>query len=127
MKALLLVAHGSRRAASNEEVQRLATAVEQQLDGACPIVTTAFLELADPLIPEAIDRCVARGASEIIVLPYFLAAGRHVAEDIPRIAEQAVAAHPGVRLTLAPHLGASVLMSGFLAASAQAAINGDSR
>ena len=43
----------------------------------------AFLELAEPSIPQGLAQCLALDAEEIIVFPYFLAAGTHVADDIP--------------------------------------------
>ena len=121
MKALLLVSHGSRREASNEEVRRLTEAVREHVGKDFDIVETAFLELAQPLIPDGIDLCVERGATEVVVLPYFLAAGRHVAEDIPHIACEAMAKHPDVALRIAPHLGGSDAMSRFVADSALSA------
>lgn len=110
MKALLLVAHGSRRAASNEEVVALADRVADEVTGSFALVEAAFLELAEPSIEEGIGRCVAQGAREIAVVPYFLAAGTHVVKDIPAIIESARAAHPGVVITVGEHVGASSQM-----------------
>lgn len=107
MKALLVVAHGSRRQASNEEVRALARRVAEMAQGRFPLVEAAFLELADPSIPEGIHRCIAQGAEEVVVVPYFLSAGRHVSEDIPGEVEKARRAHPGKRLVIAPYLGAA--------------------
>jgi sirohydrochlorin ferrochelatase len=52
-------------------------------------------------------RCVAGGATEIVVFPYFLAAGTHVVSDIPEAVETFRAEHPDVTLRLTQHLGAS--------------------
>ena len=81
--ALLLVAHGSRRAASNTEVAQLAEQLQFNLQGDFAMVEAAFLELAGPSIPEGIQLCAESGVKNIVVLPYFLNTGRHVAEDIP--------------------------------------------
>jgi sirohydrochlorin ferrochelatase len=83
MKALVLVAHGSRRQASNEEVIALSGVIAREMKDDYPIVEAGFLELAEPSIPEALDRCVRQGATDICIVPYFLSAGRHVHEDIP--------------------------------------------
>ena len=85
MKALLLVAHGSRRKQSNDEVVALAEKLKNSCGEQYDIVKSAFLELADVLIPEGIEQCISDGATSIIVLPYFLNSGRHVFEDIPNI------------------------------------------
>ncbi len=84
MKSLLIVAHGSRRAASNEEVITLASGLEERLRDQYSTVSVGFLELAEPSIPMALQACVNQGAATITVLPYFLSAGRHVFEDLPR-------------------------------------------
>lgn len=104
---LLIVAHGSRRAASNEEVRALGERVRALRDPAIEQVEVAFLELAEPSIPQGLANCVANGAQEIIVFPYFLAAGTHVASDIPQALDVFREQYPEIRLRLASHLGAS--------------------
>jgi sirohydrochlorin ferrochelatase len=107
MKALLVVAHGSRREASNEEVRQLCGRIRTEDEGnGFGMVEAAFLELAHPLIPEGIGRCIARGAEEVVVMPYFLSSGRHVSEDIPAEVEKARQLNPHVAIRLVPHLGA---------------------
>jgi len=114
MKALLVVAHGSRREASNEEVRRLCRRMAEMEEGDFGLVQAAFLELAEPSIPDGIGKCVAAGASEVVVLPYFLSAGRHVSEDIPALVEQARRSHPGTAIRMAPYLGAAAGVAGLM-------------
>jgi len=104
---LLIVAHGSRRLASNEEVRRLAERVRDLRSPGIDHVESAFLELAEPDIPAGLDRCVALGAREIVLFPYFLAVGTHVAEDIPEVVAAFRARHPDVAVRVTGHLGAS--------------------
>lgn len=105
MQVMLLIAHGSRRKASNEEVRELAQRVEGMAQSPYARVIPAFLELAEPDIPSGVALCEQTGAEEVIVVPYFLSAGRHVAEDIPRELEEAAKAHPKLRIRLAEHIG----------------------
>ncbi len=107
MNALLLIAHGSRRQASNDEVRELTNILAQDTKDEFSIVECAFLELADPLIPEGVSACVNKGADTVTVLPYFLSAGRHVATDIPEELEKAQALHPHVNIKTAPYLGSA--------------------
>jgi sirohydrochlorin ferrochelatase len=116
MRALILIAHGSRRADSNDEVRALAAALEAQLADRYQQVLPAFLELAEPSIPGAIDAVIAAGAREVVVLPYFLAAGNHVVNDVPALVAERQQAHPEVTLRLLPHLGASPQLPALLAA-----------
>lgn len=112
MPSLLLIAHGSRRAASNDEVRALADAVRAQPGQPYEHVEAAFLELAAPGIPAGLAILAARGATEIVAFPYFLAAGTHVAQDIPKAIAEFNTAHPDVKVRLTPHLGASAALPG---------------
>ena len=118
MKALLLVAHGSRRKQSNDEVVILADKLKNNCSEHYGIIHAGFLELAEPLIPEGIQKCVDDGAKSIIVLPYFLNSGRHVTEDIPNIVNDTKSHFPNIEIKIAPHLGASPLMMDLLITSA---------
>ncbi len=98
---IIIVDHGSRRRESNEMLHTAAERFASQSKYA--IVEAAHMELAEPTISQAFTRCVARGATEIIVFPYFLSPGRHWTEDIPALVESAAKDHPQVRwLVTAP-------------------------
>lgn len=106
-KALLVVAHGSRREASNEEVRRLSEQIALQAGERYQVVKTAFLELAEPCIPDGIEQCIKAGAGEVVVMPYFLSAGRHVAKDIPEEVAPKQQQYPEITIRIAPYLGAA--------------------
>ncbi len=110
LRHLLIVAHGSRRQASNDEVRRLGEAVARLNGSGIDHVEVAFLELDEPDIPQGLERCTDLGASEIVVFPYFLAAGTHVVEDIPEALDSFRVSHPSVRVRLTAHLGASTAL-----------------
>ena len=107
MNALLLIAHGSRKQTSNDEVRALTCDLARMSAHKFEIVECAFLELAEPSIPEGIAVCVQQGARSVIVLPYFLSAGRHVSEDIPAELKRALQIHPQLQIKVAPHLGSA--------------------
>ncbi|MBN2162092.1 MAG: CbiX/SirB N-terminal domain-containing protein [Pontiellaceae bacterium] len=106
MKALLIVAHGSRRKESNEEVRRLAKRIKENAGPAFDMVQSAFLEISSPQIDSAIADLVDAGADEIKVFPYFLSAGTHVVNDIPRIINEEQLARPNLHIEILPHMGA---------------------
>ena len=121
MKSLLIIAHGSRRVASNDEVRRLAEQVSGLTNTGFDEVSAAFLELAEPSIPDGLEACIQRGATDVVVFPYFLAAGRHVVEDIPEEIAPVVAKYPNVNVQVAPHLGlASALPEIIITTASQA-------
>lgn len=103
---LLIVAHGSRRQASNEEIEQLSQRVAMEQTQFAS-VSCGFLELAEPSIPDALLKLIHAGARQIVVMPYFLSAGRHVSEDIPSLIAPVSALHPSVDIILADYLGAS--------------------
>ena len=113
MKALLLIAHGSRKVSSNQEVADLADKLKQQTSPFA-LVTHGFLELTSPKVPDAVAKLVEEGAKEVTILPYFLAAGMHVTEDLPELLSEAKANYPQVAFTLLEHLGAADLMPSWI-------------
>lgn len=100
---LILVDHGSTRAEANAMLEDVVGMVKA-LTGA-RIVEAAHMELAEPTIAQAFERCIAQGASEIVVHPYFLSPGRHSQSDIPRLVSEAAAAFPHVPYRVTAHLG----------------------
>jgi sirohydrochlorin ferrochelatase len=101
--AIIIVDHGSRRSESNEQLLAVAAAYREH--SGWQIVEPAHMEQAEPSIAAAFGRCVEQGARRVIVFPYFLAPGRHWHEDIPRLAAEAAAAHPGVEYLVALPIG----------------------
>lgn len=119
-RALIVVAHGSRKASSNEEVMVLGEKVASLLGKHYAYVLTAFLEFATPSLEESILSCVEQGASEIVILPYFLASGNHVTRDIPEVVQKTQALHPQVKMTLKEHIGSA---SGMVTLLSDMAVN----
>lgn len=109
MKALLLIVHGSRKASSTTEIEALARKV-----AATPSpfehVRHCFLELATPKMATSIDELTKLGCSHITLMPYFLAEGSHVADDLPKLLIEAQQNHPAVNFTLMEHFGAAQKM-----------------
>jgi sirohydrochlorin ferrochelatase len=113
MTALLLVAHGSRREASNLEIKDLVLRL-RAMNNAFESIEAAFLELAEPSIGNALQDQIDAGHTRIVVLPYFLAAGQHVQQDIPQQVALISQRHPHVNIQIAQHLGANPEMASML-------------
>ncbi|MEM6328881.1 MAG: CbiX/SirB N-terminal domain-containing protein [Planctomycetota bacterium] len=124
---VVVVDHGSRRQQSNLLLDDV-VAMFQRVTG-FELVEAAHMELAEPSIETAMARCVERGASLVVVFPYFLSPGRHWSEDIPRLAAAAAAQHPGVRhLVTAPiglHDAMADIMRGRIEHCVARAVAGD--
>jgi sirohydrochlorin ferrochelatase len=107
-KALLLIAHGSRKDEANVDLHEVVT--EMRKRGPFDIVEGAFLELVEPGIEETADRCVAQGAERVVLLPYFLSAGVHVRSDLAGIRNKLADRFPPVEFRLAEPLGPHPLL-----------------
>lgn len=121
MKALLIVAHGSRRPESNDEIRALAAKAAGQAGDRYAYVGSAFLELAEPSIPDGIQQCIDQGATEVTVMPFFLSAGRHVVTDVPAMVQLKQREYPQIIIRIAPYLGVSALMPDLILQAAQGA------
>lgn len=106
--AVLLIAHGSRRAEANDDLIRLAGVLRATRQYA--IVEPAYLEIAEPGIPAAGASCVAQGATMVKLLPYFLSAGAHVVDDLQAHCRELSGRFPNVTFELCPPLGLHPLM-----------------
>ncbi len=107
-QAVLLVAHGSRRPGANDDLVQLAWALRET--GEFDLVETAYLELAPPDIPAGAAACAAAGATHVRILPYFLSAGTHVAEDLERHRRELAQQFPQVEFVLCGPIGLHPLM-----------------
>jgi len=88
MTGFIVFAHGSRVEEANKAVRDIAA----RLAGAGEhLVEAAFLELGQPDLDGAAELLANRGASRIIVIPYFLTLGTHLQRDLPRLVKQAAA------------------------------------
>ena len=108
----LLIDHGSRRAASNQQLEAMAALLRARRPDA-PVVA-AHMEIASPSIAEGIATLAAAGVTEVRPLLYFLADGRHVGEDIPRLLAEAAQAHPQLRVLTGTALGPHELLADLL-------------
>lgn len=106
--ALLLIAHGSRRPEANADLEHVAAAMRAR--GRFDVVQVSYLELAEPTIPAGGARCVEQGATDVVMLPYFLSPGVHVQEDMAEARAELSERFPGVTFRLAGHLGRHPLL-----------------
>jgi sirohydrochlorin ferrochelatase len=106
--AVIVVDHGSRRSESNESMEAFVRSSSDRLP--YEIVEPAHMELAEPSIATAFDRCVAAGAATVIVAPYFLGPGRHWDRDIPALTAAAAGRHPGTAWLVTAPLGPDPLL-----------------
>jgi sirohydrochlorin ferrochelatase len=117
--ALLVMVHGSPRAVANAPM--FAVVEEIRRRGVCPIVEAGFMECNEPDIPTAIESCIDQGATEVIAVPYFLHTGKHVADDLPTLLEDAQLRHPDIVFRMGDFLGRAPQLTDILLDRAESA------
>ena len=119
--ALLLIAHGSRQAEANADLDYVAAEMRRR---GYKIVVAAFLELAEPSIEAGGERCVSLGVERVVLVPYFLSAGVHVRRDLTEAREALARRFPQVEFRLAEPLGPHPLLMEIVAERVRAAEDG---
>lgn len=105
MKVLIIAAHGSRKNESNLEIVSLARRISKKTKGSFDIVTHAFLQLANPLLENMMDTLIEKGATQIVIFPFFIGSGSHILVDIPNLMKNAQSTHRHVDFKITRHLG----------------------
>jgi sirohydrochlorin cobaltochelatase len=117
--AIILFSHGSVLCGAGETLAATAAAMQQR--GDAPIVEVGYLNYSEPSFHEAFDACVARGAKQITVVPYFLAAGYFAGVALPREVEKAKLRHPSIEVRVADAMRFHSLLADALLACADRA------
>jgi len=112
---IIIVDHGSRRPESNQMLEEVAALFAKRFTELYDIVEPAHMELAEPSIGTAYGKCVERGATRIVVCPFFLGPGKHWTSDIPRLTADAAKDHPHTEYHVTMPLGIDDLILELLA------------
>ncbi len=103
MKAIILLGHGSRVPGAGDDMKKAARLLREKYD--LEMVVTCHMSRLGPHFPETLAECAARGATEVVVIPYFLNMGLHIRLDIPEMMQAEAEKYPGLKLVYGPHLG----------------------
>jgi sirohydrochlorin cobaltochelatase len=123
MDAVILFSHGSLLCGAGEALAVHAARLRER--GLAPIVEVGYLNYSLPPFPDTVRRCVARGASRIAVVPYFLSPGKFVSTDLPEAVGQARREYPGVQFIVAEAIGYDPLLADAVLAAARTAVPPD--
>jgi precorrin-8X/cobalt-precorrin-8 methylmutase len=102
---ILLIGHGSRDPEGKREFADLVGQVRAALAG-IPVEAGVleFSDAATPSVDEAIDRCAARGATALRIVPILLHTAMHSQTDVPAVLARGTGRHRDLELRLAPPL-----------------------
>jgi len=88
---IIILCHGSR---GQQGIAEVPQALRGVTEGVKPLLTPgievigAALQFNHPTLEEAVESLAVKGVERIVIMPYFLFAGRHITEDIPQLIEE---------------------------------------
>ncbi|MDZ4717498.1 MAG: CbiX/SirB N-terminal domain-containing protein [Roseiflexaceae bacterium] len=103
MRAVLLIGYGSVLPGIGTAMIRIASRISAA--GIAPIAAAGFIDGCRPTFREALESCIADGATDVIVQPYALVEDVPIRRDLRRLLLAACEAHPNISLRLARPLG----------------------
>jgi len=106
--AVIILGHGSKNSRSGDPLRQVAEEVKKL--GSYDVVEYAFLQHGDPTPQNAIESCVRRNAGRIVIVPFFMQPGAHVARDIPALAEGIRKQNPTIDIFVTDYVGSHPLM-----------------
>jgi sirohydrochlorin ferrochelatase len=112
MKGVLVLAHGSREHKTQATFNAIVDMARKKVD---VMVETAYMEFSEKNIAAGLSALVAKGVTEIKVVPYFLFQGMHIRKDVPGEIAQFLQKHHGVTVTIGQTLGEDPRLADVLA------------
>jgi sirohydrochlorin ferrochelatase len=103
MKAIILLGHGSRVPGAGEGMERATQLLKERYE--FQVVESCYMSRRGPHFPETLAGCVEKGATEILVIPYFLNTGLHIQLDIPEMMQTEAVKYPDIRLVYGKLMG----------------------
>lgn len=106
--AVILMGHGSRVPDAGKGMEKVASRLREL--GVSAMVETCYMERLGPHFPETFEKCVKMGATEIVLIPYFLHLGLHTRTDIPAMMKNEARKYPHVKVVFGKNLGYDELL-----------------
>lgn len=117
---VMLCGHGSRSQAAVDEFRVLAERLPAYLPEGVP-VEYGYLEFANPVIRDGLDRLREKGCTRILAVPGMLFAAMHAKNDIPTVLNTYAARH-GIEIVYGRELGVDPRMIAAAADRVEAAL-----
>ncbi len=96
MTAYIVFAHGSSVESANDAVRAVASQAARR--AGWNLYETAFLGGGRPDLEEAATKLASEGATDLVVIPYFLTSGLHLERDLPALISEIRRAHPQIAI-----------------------------
>jgi len=102
-EAVILLGHGSRVPDAGKHMEQVAEGLKRKYG--YHIVEICYMSRLGPHFPETLEKCVQQGATDVMVIPYFLHDGLHLVLDIPEMIQELAHTYPTVKIVLGKNLG----------------------
>jgi sirohydrochlorin cobaltochelatase len=122
--AVLIVGRGSSDPDANSDLAKIARLFYEGRP--YPMVESAFVSLAPPNVPEALERCKRLGARRVVVFSYFLFTGV-LEERIRKQSEEFAAEHSEVEVRYAGYFGPDARVADLVLERYRESVEGDIR
>ena len=103
MRAIIILGHGSRVPEAGKDMETVTHLLKENHE--LEMVEACQMSRLGPYFPETLARCVENGATEVIVIPYFLNKGLHIRLDIPEMMKAEAKKYPHVKMIFGKPLG----------------------
>lgn len=120
--AVLLVGAGTSDPDANADMCKAARLLWERR--AFPLVEVAWVSLTEPTVPQGLERCLALGARQIAVVPYFLNTGVLLRRVLARLAPMREK-YPDVPMPMAGHMSLHPRLIDLLERRAREGLDGE--
>ncbi|MFQ5646655.1 MAG: sirohydrochlorin chelatase [bacterium] len=109
MKAIIILGHGSRVPGAGTNMEKVAALLQSRYG--YELVEPCYMSRLGPYFPETLAKCAAQGATEVVLIPYFLNNGLHIRLDIPEMMKKEAEKYPELQLIYGDNLGFDDLLA----------------
>ena len=106
MNSIIIIAHGSKKETSNNEVLEIVNQIKNSKTNYA-LIQAAFLEFASPSIEDSVKNSIDKNILNIFIYPYFLNSGKHVTTDIPDEIKELELKYKKANFKILKHFGQS--------------------
>src|SRR5216683_7764762 len=106
---LILVSHGSLQSGAANTLLEHAERIRGSGEYSC--VEVAFLNYSEPRLDAAVRSCSAQGLERIVIVPYFLVAGKFVKKDLLQAVSGVKSLVPSIQIDIAEPIGYDVALA----------------
>jgi len=100
---IIILGHGSKLKKANDTIREVIRTIKRKVS--CPVIEPAYLQLFKPELRTSVKKVIAKGCKRVVIVPFFLFMGNHVARDIPKAIEEEKRIYRDVEFIYAQNLG----------------------